>query len=432
VVGLGPAGPDLLTTATSDAVQRVEHRFVRTRRHPSAAAIEGATSFDQLYESEATFDDVYRRIADELRAAARRHGEVLYAVPGSPRVLERSVAHLVAAASEPGADVEVEVLPALSFLDLVWARLGVDPIEEGVRLVDGHRFAVAAAGERGPLLVAHCHNARVLSDIKLAVDDPPTEPVTVLQRLGGDDEAVFEVAWSDLDRVVDADHLTSLWLPALAAPLAGEVQAFAELVAHLRRECPWDRRQTHASLTRHLLEEAYEVVEAIDALPPGADGMHPGYGHLEEELGDLLFQVVFHSVLAAEAGAFGLADVARGITEKLVRRHPHVFAGASADLDDIGRRWEELKVEEKGRASVMDGIPAALPALLYAAKVLRKAESVGLAWTTGDGAGDGLGDRLLALVDEARRSDVDAESALRRAATAVADAVRTAGEDGAR
>ena len=431
VVGLGPAGPGLVTAATLAAIEAIPHRFVRTRRHPSAGVVTGAASFDAAYESAATFEEVYRRIADDLLSAARRHGHVLYAVPGSPAVLERSVDHLIAAADEPDADVTVEVRPALSFLDLAWVRLGVDPVSEGVRLVDAHRFAVRAAGERGPMLVAHCHNQRVLSDVKLAVEEVPSGPITVLQRLGGPDEAIFQVDWADLDREVRPDHLTSLWLPELAAPVAGEVQAFVELVTTLRRECPWDRRQNHHSLTRHLLEETYEVLEAIEALPAGADGQEPAYDHLAEELGDLLFQVVFHSVLATEAGAFTLADVAGGIHDKLVRRHPHVFAGASGELGDITRRWEDQKREEKGRASVMDGIPPALPALALAAKVLRRRdEATGRPPApTGDGAGIGpaeIGERLLAVVEEARLHDVDPEAALRAAAARVADAVRSA------
>src|SRR5690606_14796713 len=117
------------------------------------------------YEQADTFEEVYRGIADTVAAAAARHGEVLYAVPGSPLVLERSVQHLLA-----DERVAVEALPAMSFLDVAWARLRLDPVEAGVRLVDGHQFAQAAAGERGPLLVAHVHANWVLSDIKLAVD----------------------------------------------------------------------------------------------------------------------------------------------------------------------------------------------------------------------------------------------------------------------
>ena len=196
VVGLGPAGPDLVTAGALEAVALPARRFLRTSRHPSSVVVDDATTFDHLYEQADTFADVYRDITDALVAAATEEGRVVYAVPGSPLVLERSVRHLL---GDPR--VSVEVVPGLSFLDLAYGRLGLDPIEAGLRLVDGHEFATAAAGERGPLLVAHTHAPWVLSDIKLAVDSPGSEPVVVLQRLGLPDEQVTTVAWADLDRV---------------------------------------------------------------------------------------------------------------------------------------------------------------------------------------------------------------------------------------
>ena len=435
--GLGPAGADLVTTETAALLAGDRSVRLRTTHHPAAALASGAPSYDGVYDDAATFAEVYRRIADDLVERAATEGELVYAVPGSPRVLERTV-DLLAERAAAG-DVELDVRPALSFLDLTWVRLGVDPLEEGVRLVDGHRFATAAAGERGPLLVAHCHNRRVLSDIKLAVDDAPDAPVLVLQRLGSPDEQVTEVAWADLDRSVPPDHLTSLWIPELAAPVASEVVAFAELVRTLREQCPWDREQTHATLSRHALEEAYEVVEAITAWDAvagsGTDAEADAEEHLAEELGDLLFQVVFHATRGAERGAFTLADVARGIHDKLVRRHPHVFpppgteVGAT-DAASLTRSWEEIKRAETGRTSVMDGLPDALPSLLWAHKVLRKADAAGHPYApavpvTVAGADD-LGDRLLALVAAARALDVDPETALRTAAARVRDTVRAA------
>jgi len=408
VVGLGPAGPELLTAAATRAIERVPRRWLRTARHPAASAVPDAGSFDAVYERAGSFDEVYADIVDALAEAATSHGEVLYAVPGSPLVAERTVELLLA-----DGRVEVEVVPGLSFLDLVWARLGVDPVAAGVRVVDGRRFGVEAAGERGPLLVAQCDAPHVLSDIKLAVEVPPEEGVVVLQRLGLSDESVRAVAWDDLDRDVEPDHLTSLWLPVLAAPVAGEVARFAELVRTLRQRCPWDREQTHESLTRHLLEETYEVLEAIESLP---EGIH----HLEEELGDLLFQVVFHATLAAEEGAFTLADVAQGIHDKLVRRHPHVFGTTQADTaGQVMRNWEKIKQAEKGRTSLMDGIPGALPSLLYAHKVQRKAASAGQdVVAVGDATdADSLGELLFGVVARARELGVDPEAAL-RAATA--------------
>jgi tetrapyrrole methylase family protein/MazG family protein len=416
IVGLGPAGPELLTVATVEALARIRHRFLRTARHPAASAVHGATTFDGMYDVATSLEEVYESIVEALVDAATVHGEVIYAVPGSPVVAERAVELL-----RGDHRIAVEVLPALSFLDLAWDRLGVDPISVGARVVDGRRFAVEAAGERGPLLVGQCDQRRVLSDIKLSVEDGP--PVIVLQRLGLPDELVTEIAWEDLDRDIEPDHLTSVFIPVLAAPVAVELTRFVELVRKLRAECPWDREQTHASLSRHLLEESYEVLEALDHLDVRA---RIGFDELEEELGDLLFQVVFHATLAAEEGAFTLADVATTIHDKLVHRHPHVFGEASAD--DLPTSWEHIKKAEKGRASVMDGIPAALPALLYALKVQKKAAAIGLEWQQlVDGDEAGIGQRLFALVAEARDAGADPETLLRAVAVTAKDRASTHG-----
>jgi tetrapyrrole methylase family protein / MazG family protein len=450
VVGLGPAGPELLTSAGAAVLSRVPRRYLRTLRHPAAVAAEPATSFDHLYEESPTFDAVYHRIVEALVEAAAEHGEVAYAVPGSPLVAERTVELLLA-----DRRVAVELYPAPSFCDLAWARLRVDPVVAGVRLVDGASFVTEAAGERGPLLVAQCWSTSVLSDIKLTVDDEPPEPVTVLQRLGMADEAVFPVSWADLDREVVPDHLTSLYIPRLAEPIAPELARVAELVRTLRARCPWDREQTHASLARYLLEETYEVLDAIDHL--GDDGS--GYPALEDELGDLLLQVCFHATLAAEAGQFGVADVARHLHDKLVARHPHVFGDDDAETAAaVMAGWERRKQTELGRKSIMDGIPAALPSLLFASKVLGRAGSDRAASTGGeqpsqepsseelaaaaaallrglvarpgrpapDAAGHPEAERelglvLLDLVALARRLNVDPESGLRRAATSFRD-----------
>lgn len=425
VVGLGPAGPELLTAEAQAEIQRIAVRYLRTERHPAATAVPDAVALDHHYEAAARFDDVYPAIVEQLMAAAASHGEVLYAVPGSPRVLERTVELLLA-----DGRAEVRLVAGLSFLDLAWIRLNVDPLEAGVRLVDGHRFAESAAGERGPLLVAHVHDRHVLSDIKVAFEEEGPARVTVLQRLGCPDEAVFEIDWEDLDRVVEADHLTALYIPEVAAPVGAELVRFDELVRTLRRECPWDREQTHKTLTRHLLEETYEVLEAIESWAETGDSTH-----LEEELGDLLFQVEFHAALARERGEFTMADVARGIHDKLVRRHPHVFGTVEAETAGaVMRNWEQIKKEEKGRSSLMEGIPGSLPALLYAQKVQKKAASVGFDWDDVEGAwpkvaeeidelraatdeeAEGeLGDLLFAVVNVARHLGLDPETALRTA-----------------
>ncbi|MPY93166.1 MAG: nucleotide pyrophosphohydrolase [Acidimicrobiia bacterium] len=418
VVGLGPAGADLVTARATDAVAAVPTRFARTDHHPAVAVLGEHRSFDEVYEAAATLAQVYPAIVERLVAAAGEAGEVLYAVPGSPLVAERTVELLRA-----DGRVEVRIEPALSFLDLAWARLGVDPLSSGARLVDGHRFAVEAAGERGPLLVAQCDSVDVLSDVKLAVDGHPRAPVLVLQRLGLHDEAVHEVAWEDLDRVVEPDHLTTLWVPELAAPVGAELVRFAEVVSALRQRCPWDREQTHASLRRYLVEEAYEVLDTIDRLDEESG---EGYEELEEELGDLLFQVYLHATIASESGAFTLADVARGIHDKLVHRHPHVFGGPApgeapvADADSVVADWERAKAAEKAAAGAgpFDSVPRSLPALAYASTLQRKAAAVSsaAAGPTAPPGGDEateVGAALFDLVARARAAGVDAEQALR-------------------
>ena len=215
----------------------------------------------------------------------------------------------------------------------------------------------------------------------------------------------------------------------------------------LRRSCPWDREQTHESLAKYLLEETYETLEAIES---------GDYAHLREELGDLLLQVYFHARIASEDpdDAFTVDDVAGDIVDKLVHRHPHVFAGLDVSgADEVEANWETLKHAEKGRASVLEGVPMALPALSLADKVLGRAAKVGVTPQVVEAQPrpvepelrvveaqprvvepelrvvepvETLGDRLLALVVEARAAGADPEQELRHAVRRLADAVRAA------
>lgn len=192
-------------------------------------------------------------------------------------------------------------------------------------------------------------------------------------------------------------------------PVGDPVAEFVAVMRRLRAECPWKQEQTHRSLVRYLLEETYETVDAIDDAEASGD-----FGHLAEELGDLLLQVVFHAVIAEERGDFDLDDVARGITAKMRRRNPHVFdEGDDADLtaEQVDERWQRIKAAERGEPS---DLPSALPALLYADKALARRERAGLPVDVAADSPD-LGERLLALVAEARSEGIDPEQALRDA-----------------
>ncbi len=403
-------------------------------------------SFDDVYQSADTFDDVYREIADRLVTAAEEaasNGEsIVYMVPGSPLVLERTVQRL-----RSDSRVEVVLHPAIGFLDLVWARLAIDPIESTVTLVDGHEFATAAAGVSGPLLVAHCHANWVLSDIKLAADETggganDDVEAIVLHHLGLPDEQIIRTTWANIDRVIEADHLTSLFVPQLREPVGQALVSFHELTRTLRRECPWDREQTHRSLVTYLLEETYEVVDALLALDPDDPSTDDA---LVEELGDLLYQIEFHAAIGEQEGRFTMADVASGIRDKLIRRHPHVFEQSNdgeangseprldeprldePSIDELTASWEAIKKAEraaKARASgaranstPFTGIPSATGSLSYASAVLKKAERAGHPVTV-DSSIDLAGvvdvaEHLLAVVAECRRRDIDPEVSLR-------------------
>ncbi len=435
VAGLGPGSDGHVTDQTRQAITRIAHRYLRTARHPSAHLADTTHSFDELYEHAERFEDVYAEIVERLVAAAVEHGEVLYLVPGSPLVLERSVRTL-----RHDARVEIELLPAMSFLDVTWARLGVDPVEAAVRLIDGHEFATAAAEANGALLVAHTHANWVLSDIKLSIDDPngtlDDTPVVLLQALGTDAERIVHTTWAEMDHAIDADHLTSLYIPSLTSSVGAGYVRFHQLARTLREQCPWDIEQTHTSLLPYLIEETYEVVEAIEQLDP--DDPHSDEA-LIEELGDLLYQIEFHATIAEQEGRFSIADVTQGVHDKLVRRHPHVFGDTVVSgSGEVLTNWDAIKRAEKDRTSIFDGIPGALPALAYAHKVQKKAAKVGFDWPDVHGAlpkiaeeaaelveasalgdptrtSDELGDLLFAVVNVARHLDVDPETALRAA-----------------
>lgn len=214
-------------------------------------------------------------------------------------------------------------------------------------------------------------------------------------------------------------------------PVGARLLDAVAVMDRLRRECPWDQEQTHESLVPYLVEEAYEVVEAIE-------GAHPD--QLAEELGDLLLQVLFHARLAAEDPdlPFSIDDVAAGLVEKLVRRHPHVFSDTEVSgKADVESNWELIKQAEKGRESVLDGIPAGLPALSLADSVIARAlrAQTSLSVPVPDGEGESpyteetLGEVLFALVAAARAGGLDAERALRSRVRREMAALRAADSD---
>ena len=420
IVGLGPSDEDHLAPVARRLLGEAgDDAILRTSRHPAVSSLGPVASYDALYDESSSFEEVYEGIADDLVRRAEASGHVVYGVPGSPLVAERTVELL-----RERPEVVVELIPALSFVDLLVARLGIDTMTSELRVVDALSIGERLRGP-GPIIVAQCHSADVLSALKLSIDADLFDPrptAVILHHLGLPDEQVLEVDVDALDRFREADHLTSVFLPELRT-VGPAAEDLVDLMARLRAECPWDAKQTHGSLTRHLLEESYEALEALEGLAAalesevGEDVLSAAYEHAAEELGDLIFQVVFHAHLAAEDGRFDLTAVLDGVRTKLVGRHPHVFGDVVAETaDDVAVNWEAIKRAEKGRSSVTEGIPAALPALLRYVKLRRKGRAVGLVAPTGPEALDALDE----AVDRLRRIDLldvdDADSATAGAA----------------
>jgi tetrapyrrole methylase family protein/MazG family protein len=424
ICGLGPGPASLLTRETEDLLASGTPVILRTRRHPTLAEIPESASWpscDDLYESGAAFGPTYEAIAARVLAEAAR-GDVVYAVPGHPLLAEQSVVLLLEAAHAAG--VATRVLPAVSFADVASVALGRDL--SGVQLCDATAFVI---DPRRSALISQVWDRATASAVKLALLDlyPAEHPVTVLHALATPEERCTTVTLDAVDHR-PTGHLDAFFVPAL--DLVDDVRhldGVAAIVHRLHAEggCPWDREQTHASLRPHLLEEGYEVLDAIDADDPAA---------LQEELGDLLLQVLMHAEVADREGSFALGDVAEGIGRKLVRRHPHVFGGAAGgSAGEVYRNWDALKRAEKPRDSILDGVPASLPALAASHAMQGRARRAGFDWrgvdgpleklreeiaefATAEGAADReeeFGDILFVLAGIGQRLGLDAEQALR-------------------
>ncbi|MDX1691579.1 MAG: nucleoside triphosphate pyrophosphohydrolase [Acidimicrobiia bacterium] len=437
IAGLGPAGFDRVPAGLAGRLLAPDHRVVARTLEPPAAALladrRSVVGADDLSEAADGFDDVYAAIVERV-VGHLESGPVAYVVPGSALVGERAVSLLRDRAASGG--FEVEIVPGESFLELVFARTSLDPFARGFQLVDARALPVPFLLHL-PTVVVQVDTPLVLADATDALGRVlagETE-VTVLTDLGGPAERVVRLPLAEVGPA-HAGQRVSLLVDHAPVGWPGLVQ----VNARLRSECPWDRRQTHHSLAKHLLEEAHEAVEAIEGLPAEAPSGEPdvaAYVELEEELGDLLLQVVFHATLAEETGLFGVEEVAEGIRRKLVRRHPHVFGDLEVhEAEQVLANWERLKQDEKERESLLDGVPLALPALARAQKLQARAASVGFDWPDLDGvvakvreevdevvadahdgrrAAEEIGDLLFSVVNLARRLSVDPEQALRGA-----------------
>ncbi len=346
VVGLGSGELEQLPLGVYRHLKQQPLVWLRTKEHPVVSELEaeGVTfeSFDAIYEASDTFEEVYRQIVETLLEKSEELA-ITYAVPGHPFVAERTVELLV----EQGADVTF--LGGQSFLDAMFQALRIDPIN-GFQLLDATALDVERIQVTQHVLIGQVYDGFVAGDVKVQLMEryPDEHIVKLVTAAGTKRERVSEIPLYEMDRVAEVDNLTTLYVPPLTdeAQLAREFSTLKHIIATLRGPggCPWDRKQTHESLRKYLLEEAYELIEAIDTEDDDA---------IVEELGDVLLQVMLHAQIGADEGYFDIRDVIGSISEKMVRRHPHVFGDVTvSDADDVVTNWNAIKQVEKGKEKI--------------------------------------------------------------------------------
>ena len=430
VVTLGPGNPAYLTRQAEKALREAKHLILRTARHRAVDWLraEGIDfrDFDAFYDRYDSFDEMHRAMAEALWAEAGKHA-LTFAVQdattdGAVRCLRET---------RPG-DAELRVLPGISAADVALAEAGVPG--DGWLIVPASDIAQVTPDPAWPLLVTEIDDRILAGEVKLRLSAfyGDEAPVMFCPSTAKTARKPVEIPLCDLDRQPSYDHTVCAAVPPVGL-MERDRFGFEDLVrvmARLRGEggCPWDGAQTHESLRKYLLEEAYEAAGAID---------ENDMDHLADELGDVLLQIVFHADIGRAAGEFDITDVTSAICRKMIRRHTHIFGADHCETaEQVSDNWERIKREERRQQSqteVLRDVSKALPSLTRAAKVQKKAAQVGFDWDSAaealpkvsEEAGEvraeldagrdpngELGDLLFACVNVARLAGADPEEAL--------------------
>ncbi len=428
VVSLGPGNAQQLTLQAAEALRKAKCLILRTAQLRIVQWLQEENipyqDFDALYDEYNDFDALHQEMAARLWQMAEVRNVVFAVIDAQT---DGAVRCLRASCPEEGA---LRILPGVSMADSCLALLPSQFVHTGsVRVLPAMDALQADPDPATPLLVTEIFDRILASDLKLKLSD-----------LYGDEAAIVLFPSSvkinrkplvlplvELDRQHTYDHTVSIYVPAMELRTRDRY-CFADLlkVMHtLRQQCPWDSEQTHETLKKYMLEEAYEAVGAIDE-----DDMD----HLADELGDVLLQVAFHADLAQEIGEFSIHDVTTAIVRKMIYRHAHIFGNVHCETaEEVTQSWEQLKKAEKGlttQASVLADVSRSLPALMRASKVQKKAAQVGFDWDDPIGAlpkiheeadevleelkagrdpGEELGDLLFSCVNVARLAGLEPE-----------------------
>jgi tetrapyrrole methylase family protein/MazG family protein len=437
IIGLGPGAPEELTIGAIKELKNSACVYLRTEKHPTVEFLKAEgiqfDTYDYVYENSNSFDEVYKTIAEDVVNKVKTSKDFIFAVPGHPLVAEKSVINIIELCKKNA--IEYKILPAVSFVDAIMERLEIDPIE-GVKIIDAFDMDNQILDKRIGTIITQVYNKFIASEVKLKLLDyyyDDTEIYYVRAAGVTGEEVIRKIPLFELDWQEDIDYLTSIYIPKVENNRK-DFNDFIKIIETLRGEngCPWDREQTHESIKKCLIEESYEVLDAIE------NGDDDG---LVEELGDVLLQVVFHAVIGKEDGYFNMSDIVEGICNKMINRHPHVFSTTKVNSStEVLSNWDEIKKKEKDIKTLteeMESIAKSFPALIRAYKIQNKAKKVGFDWDKIEDAMDKveeelnevkevynggnrakieeeIGDLLFACVNVARFLNVDGELALNK------------------
>ncbi|WP_297633803.1 nucleoside triphosphate pyrophosphohydrolase [uncultured Clostridium sp.] len=411
IIGLGPGAKEALTVGALMLLETSENIFFRTEIHPTVDFIKEKNirfeTYDEYYNKYDSFDDVYMNIALDLIGKQKENlnKDFVYAVPGHPLVAEKSVANIMKLCVEN--NIQYEILPAVSFIDAMMDRLEIDPIE-GLKVIDAFDIQDQILDKRIGTIITQVYNPFIASEVKLKLLECYNDETEIIYvRAAGvkDVESIRKIPLYELDMQEDIDYLTSIYIPR-DINNKKDIYDLIQIVDVLRSEdgCPWDAEQTHKSLRNAIIEESYEVADAIDKEDDNA---------LIEELGDVLLHVIFHAAIGKEECYFELNDIVDSICNKMIFRHPHVFKGESVEnSEEVVENWDELKKEEKGFETTTEealAVANALPALIRADKIQKKIAKAGFDWKEDsvEEAAKKVSEELKEVLDVYKSGEVD-------------------------
>lgn len=439
IIGLGPGSIGDLTLEAVDKIKNGNKLFLRTEKHPTVEYLKNNNisyeSYDYIYDEIEDFLQVYEKISQDLIQKAKKYDIINYCVPGHPLVAEKTVNLLIE--KQKQGKIDLEIISGLSFIEQVITSLQIDPID-GLKIIDGLDIFSQKVDINTDNLITQVYNGIRASELKLELMDIYGDEyeVYVIKSAGIKGEEIkVKLPLYEIDRIEWIDYLTSIYIPKMKDSHKSryDIYDLLRIMKRLRGEdgCSWDAEQTHESLRSYVIEEAYEVVDAIEN--DDIDG-------LIEELGDLLLQVIFHSEIGSDEGYFNFIDITTEICEKLIRRHPHIFDDNSSNSQKELQSWNDIKAKEKNMDSYtqrLESIPKGLSALMKSYKVQRRAADVGFDWDDISGALEKLyeeldevkqelvgndkykleeeiGDFIFSIVNICRFVDVNPELALNR------------------